>query len=89
MDYGYVLRRAWEITWRWKVLWIFGFLAGLARATSGGNPSYSFDSSQWGGTRGFELPPEFAGILAGVCCLVGDRDCSDGRTDLRRSLGRR
>ena len=28
MDYGYALIRAWKITWKYKVLWIFGILAG-------------------------------------------------------------
>jgi hypothetical protein len=30
MDYGYILRRAWRITWHHKVLWLFGFLVGLS-----------------------------------------------------------
>ena len=29
MDLGYVLRRAWEVTWRNKVLWLFSFLVSL------------------------------------------------------------
>ena len=29
MDIGYVLRRAWEITWRHKAPWLFGFLVSL------------------------------------------------------------
>lgn len=29
MDYGRIVRRAWEITWRHKVLWIFGIAAAL------------------------------------------------------------
>lgn len=29
MDLGYVLRRAWKITWRHKTLWLFGFLVSL------------------------------------------------------------
>lgn len=29
MDYGYLLRRAWRITWHHPVLWLFGILAGL------------------------------------------------------------
>jgi hypothetical protein len=28
MDYGHVLGRAWQITWRWKFLWVLGLLAG-------------------------------------------------------------
>ncbi len=29
MDYGYILDRAWRITWAHKTLWLFAFLAGL------------------------------------------------------------
>jgi hypothetical protein len=47
MDYGKILSRAWEITWRWKVLWILGFLASLGQGWGGGNPGYSIDSSDW------------------------------------------
>ena len=71
MDYGKVLGRAWEITWRWKVLWILGFLASLGRAAGGGrNPSYHTGGSDWGGPAGFEIPPELVGILCGVGCLA-------------------
>ncbi len=34
-DFGYVLNRAWKITWKHKVLWIFGIFAGCGRG--GGN----------------------------------------------------
>ena len=39
MDYGRVLTRAWEITWRWKILWILGFLAALGSGSGGGGSS--------------------------------------------------
>jgi hypothetical protein len=44
MDFGYVLKRAWEIIWKFKVLWIFGILAscGQAGGSSGGNSGYRF-----------------------------------------------
>jgi hypothetical protein len=29
MDYGGTLRRAWQITWRYRILWAFGLLAGM------------------------------------------------------------
>jgi len=60
MDLGYVLRRAWEITWRHKVLWLFGFLVSLGMVnrrvgTSGG--------SRWvQPTR--ELPPQVQRAVA-------------------------
>lgn len=38
MNYGDVLTRAWQITWKYKVLWIFGILAGCGSdGGSGGN----------------------------------------------------
>lgn len=35
-NFGEVLSRAWQITWKYKVLWIFGILAGCNRG-GGGN----------------------------------------------------
>jgi hypothetical protein len=29
MDFGQIFRRAWEITWRYKILWIFGLILAL------------------------------------------------------------
>jgi hypothetical protein len=71
MDYGKVLSRAWEITWRWKVLWILGFLAALGRGGSAGNPSYTTDSSDWGYTYyGPRIPPEIISLLIGIACVA-------------------
>jgi len=44
MDFGYVLKRAWEIIWKFKVLWIFGILASCGQASSSGgsNSGYRF-----------------------------------------------
>ncbi|MFZ0533262.1 MAG: hypothetical protein WAM09_08785 [Anaerolineales bacterium] len=48
MDFGYVLKRAWEIIWKFKVLWIFGILAscGQASGSSGSNSGYRFSSHE-------------------------------------------
>lgn len=35
-DFGEVLTRAWKITWKYKVLWIFGILASCSRGGGGG-----------------------------------------------------
>ena len=35
MNYGEVLSRAWQIIWKYKVLWIFGILAGLGSGGGG------------------------------------------------------
>ena len=52
MDYGYALTRAWKITWKYKILWIFGILAGCG--TNGNSRSSDLDFSQ--STN--EIPPE-------------------------------
>jgi len=36
MNYGSVLERAWQLTWRHKVLWLFGALAALGSFGNGG-----------------------------------------------------
>ncbi|MDO9108679.1 MAG: hypothetical protein Q7U89_06770 [Coriobacteriia bacterium] len=43
MDYGRILKRAWSVTWRYRVLWIFGLFAGGVGA-SGGGGSYPSDT---------------------------------------------
>jgi len=55
MDFGYVLRRAWEIIWKFKVLWIFGILASCGQATTseGSNLSYQFSGDD------SNIPPQF------------------------------
>ena len=53
MDFGEVLSRAWQITWKYKVLWIFGILAGCGG--QGGRGSFNFQGN--GGAPGGPLPP--------------------------------
>jgi len=36
MDYTKIIKRAWEITWRHKALWFFGFLLALVSGGGGG-----------------------------------------------------
>jgi len=72
MDYGKVLKRAWEITWRYKILWIFGLLASLGQGGGGGGGSnYRFSSSDW---EGWQIEPEFTGAviaaIVGVACVA-------------------
>ena len=77
MDYGKVLGRAWEITWRWKVLWILGFLVSLGSGGFGGGGNvYSGDNGQgydFGGWPGEILGPgfwvAFGGIILALLCL--------------------
>jgi hypothetical protein len=37
MDYTDILKRAWNVTWRHKILWLFGLFAGAAGGFSGGS----------------------------------------------------
>jgi hypothetical protein len=55
LNFGEVLTRAWQITWKFKVLWIFGVLASCARGGGGGSNS-SYQVSGDGGT-GPSNPP--------------------------------
>ena len=69
MDYGKILRRAWEITWRWKVLWLLGFLAALGNGGGGGGgTSYTSSGSDWGTGDPFLAP----GIVAAIVWSVWD-----------------
>jgi hypothetical protein len=45
MDYVKILKRAWETTWRYRVLWVFGIILALTTASGGG-------SSGGGGSNG-------------------------------------
>lgn len=45
-NFGEVLTRAWQITWKYKVLWIFGILAGCSEGGGGsGNSRVSGDGT--------------------------------------------
>lgn len=74
MDFGKVLGRAWEITWKFKILWILGFLASLGQGGSTGQFNYTlsdqdfyFDRWNW---RFDYQPDEFWFSLAGIILLI-------------------
>jgi len=52
MDHTKVLKRAWEILWRYRVLWVFGVIVVLCAAGSSPNPNFDFG----GGGDGYEGP---------------------------------
>jgi len=60
MELGYVLRRAGEITWRHKALWLFGFLVSLGAMGT----RFSTSSSRWE-RAARELPPEVQRTIFG------------------------
>jgi hypothetical protein len=50
-DYGEVLSKAWQITWKYKGLWVLGFLAGCGSGGGGGGGGGGGNSSggDWSG----------------------------------------
>jgi hypothetical protein len=53
MDYMGILKKSWKVTWRYKILWLFGLLAGAGGGGSSFN--YSFPSNS-GTSSGTGLP---------------------------------
>jgi hypothetical protein len=76
MDFGKVLGRAWEITWRYKMLWVLGFLAGLGQTGGSTQSSYNFyegDLDRFSYRLGESAQEFFAAIsvvILGVLCLL-------------------
>ena len=75
-----LLKRALRITWRYKPLWLFGFLLALCSGGSsgggrGGNFNYSFSNEEFSGFGGMPTVPDFdptvlMAVVAGLVCLV-------------------
>ena len=73
MSHGKILQRAWEITWRWRVLWILGFLASLGKGGGGGGgggsgSSFSGDGGEW--AKSFESIPGEIWVLIAFGALL-------------------
>lgn len=70
MDFGQVLSRAWKITWRWKVLWVFGFLVSLGQSGSQGGNNSRWLEGRWRGGKFLErIPPEVVSLLVALVCV--------------------
>lgn len=46
MDYGRILKRAWNVTWRYRILWLFGLFAGGVGSGGGGGTNYTTNSQE-------------------------------------------
>lgn len=61
MDYGAILKRTWDITWKYKGLWVLGILAACGNGGGGGGGGGGGQAS--GGLRGEGLSNgQFAGL---------------------------
>jgi hypothetical protein len=74
MKYSEIIQRAVQITWRNKVLWVFGIalalFGGMQGGNSGGGFQYSFgsaDMQRW--SQG--MPPDWNSVAAGILAIVG------------------
>ncbi len=81
MEYGAIIKRAWEIMWRHKVLWVLGLFAGISGGCQGGGGSGGggdFTGGQGGsgpdfdftGMPDFEAFAEWLPLIIGVVALL-------------------
>ena len=74
MDFMEILRRAWQVIWKHKVLWIFGILAGCAQTGNSVGSSGSSGARSSGGGSGGAFPPSvshwFDQLEPGVIILL-------------------
>lgn len=69
MDHMKVLKRAWDTTWRYRALWVFGIIVALTTAQGGRGPQYSFNGEDFSPGGEFYLPeisPEVASALIAI-----------------------
>lgn len=58
-NFGEILTRAWQITWKYKVLWIFGILAGCSQGGGGNSGGSGGNAQDYSNVPSdFNLPPE-------------------------------
>ena len=78
MDHVSILKRAFDITRRYKALWIFGILLALFGGTGGGGPNINIPGGGRGRAPGrlpsFAPPQVDPGTIIGIavvcCCLL-------------------
>ena len=75
MEFGKVLARAWEITWRWKVLWIFGLHGQSGQGWGSSSSSWSFNGQDFSNQGWTQSPPDaiwaaIGGVLLAAICVL-------------------
>lgn len=76
MDYFGILKRAWNITWKYKALWVLGLFAGAGGGSSGGGGNYSGGSGGGDGSydqfgRWVTENLAIVAIMTGLLFVVG------------------
>lgn len=78
MDHFKILKRAWDITWRYRALWVFGIILALVTSSGGGGgPSFQYnfgrgDLSPRGGELSIpEISPEVWASILSLLVAVG------------------
>lgn len=80
MDFGGIIKRSWQITWRYKALWVLGIFAGVSGCSGsssgggsgGGNSGYSGSSSSDFSdlTRFWERTQDYVPLIIGIGVLL-------------------
>ena len=71
MDHIKILKRAWEITWRYPALWVFGIILALTTAQRGRGPLAQYnvrgeDFAPGGDFHIGEIPPDVVNALIAI-----------------------
>lgn len=75
MDYGRILRRSLDITWRYRALWVFGIALALFAGYSGGGGGGSSNATYSGNGEAFGGLPGLSGLSgadwAAIAVVIG------------------
>lgn len=63
-NFGEILARAWQITWKYKVLWLFGMLAGCSQGGGNGGGGNSGPTDYSNGPSDFNMSPELQRLIS-------------------------
>ena len=69
MDYGEVITKAAKLIWKFKILWLFGLLAGLSSGSGNINPLFSFNAAD-SLFRDTNLSQPFAQFFYGLADMI-------------------
>ena len=75
MDYGEVLSKAWNIIWKYKILWLFGIFASCSGGGNGGWGGGSGSGTQYSGDYGYyntmnQIEPWAVALIIAVALLL-------------------